>query len=102
MRIFKVIHYGSKDMNLSTMFGIEALVTEYFIFGLCAAFAYMGYTGGLGLLFFLCLPASIFCLISAIYSTYEYIKYKRGVIRSNNDKVEQSEKDWIQKPRKIF
>jgi hypothetical protein len=72
----KVNHFASKDLKLSVMFGWEAIVTEYFISFLCAFFAYIGYNGGLALLFYLCLPASVGCFLSAVYTTYEHFRFK--------------------------
>ena len=80
----KVNHWASKDLKLSTMFGVEAIVTEFFIGILCAVFAYIGYSGGLPLLFVLCLPATIACFVSAGLTTREYLQHK-NLVRKQHD-----------------
>ncbi len=93
----KVNHWASKDPNFSTTFGVEAVVTEIFIGILCSIFAYIGYFGGLILLFVLCLPAAIACFISAGFTVHEQIQYKQYIARQKDkEEKKQDQKNEIE------
>lgn len=70
----KVNHYFSKNPDLPTTFGVEAILTET-VTGLIAAFfAFAGYYYGILGIFLLCTGACLVCVIATTISIYEFIR----------------------------
>ncbi|GAB2889222.1 hypothetical protein GCM10027180_19350 [Microbulbifer echini] len=65
-------HYGAKTVELNDSVDWESVVTEIFIGFLLGVFAYMGYVGGILLLFVPCFIGSVICFYAVLRSAVLY------------------------------
>lgn len=72
----RVNHYFSKNPDLPTTFGVEAVLTELFAGAIAGFFAFMGYYYNIFAILVLCSGACIVCVIATMYSIYELIRDK--------------------------
>ncbi len=79
-------HYGAKTIDLTHAVDWEFVITEIFVGFLLGVFSYMGYVGGIALLFILCLIGSFVCFYAVIRNIVLYFKYKSANEKSGGQK----------------